>query len=1489
MVDSIKITALQDIGANIAYTTLVPLVNMAGTPTTQKSNLQNLGNLILNGAGGSYFARAAQANLALSVANAAQPNITSVGTLTTLAVTGNITAGNINGGNIVVANFYYGDGGFLTNVASGSNYSNSNVANYLPTYTGNVGAGNVNVTGTVYANGISSTGLASLTTVNVAANLGVANIRSAGNLGVTANTLTWNFTNQGVLQWPGGIGQIDTNNSTFEIHSTNGLMISTNEANSSQSFLFDNAGVFTAPGNVNLLGSRLNVGPTAANVANLLNPTLVIANSGASYIQAAIINSNANGSSDWSADGAGGSDDAAWTDMGFTGYNFNDANYTVTAPGDGYLFVQGYANGIGGNMVLATGDNSNTADIIFATGGFLANAEFARIDHANDVFHLTRANSGIKFDDGSVQTTAYIGGAGSELVNGNNSFVLDVDGNVVFEGNVAGQAVDRGLVWDYGANANGVNSMVRQDNNGLTVRAWTELGGGANGYSAPVNIVTNQDANEKQWVFDGSGNLTLPGNLRVPDGIIVSGSIAPTFDVAITGITTGNATVIVTIADELFEGPFQGQVTISGVTGTTEANGTWYYEAVEIADFQLYTDDTYTTPVDGTTWTTYISGGTAVSVGTYTALTIQGGNVSIGSNSETWSFNSDGSTIYPTLTVTRGDRTGTLTGQTLLFGDSTQEAIITTPNGTNDINASQRFVINPGAGAANTTGEGGDIYLYAGRGGNLGGSGGDIKIRGGLAPVDGAGGYLDIQGGDTQGNGTGGYIDIRGGESGNAVGGAVNLYGGYGPTVGGNVTITGGQSGTGDGGNVTITGGVGGNGLPTYGNVNIAAGASTWTFGNDGNLILANGNSIVRSVANSSLDPINPNVSTMVLIPDSVYSSQSLVLDPTAPGHIHLRAPSANIDEPLANIFLGGETSSFEVGYYNGSAPNVFIHSGGNTWKFLNDGILVFPRDTGPNTTDPILNIIGGANPTITSTDASVAGPANLGISALNTIFTGSSGDAIKIYPDDGEIGSTGNLQIWANSGGNTEYSWTFGNDGVLTLPQGSQISETANTSVNITANTNTWAFGVDGNLTLPGDLVAISASPAPVIRGFSSVSALQFTNGNSNVTINANSNTWTFDSTGNLIIPGSSGGFIKTVANASIGVAAVDNGTNNPAQLLSMTNAGAATSIVSAYATNATIQTNATGTINTWAFDNAGNLTLPGNTFAVNYANGTQVPVGVTQDITSNGAMSIMLYDGNIKYNNYATVEPSTGNITGGNLITSGQITSTKAGNLSDGGGQLYLNGSGNNRIDFNTNGTGAPSFTTRSAGTKVVLYPSIGASATDYAVGVDSGTFWSGIPAADAGQFFRWYGGTTEVANLSGTGILTVTGNISGANISTTGNISGNTNGFAIGYLNIPQVAAANATLALTDAGKHYYSTTAGNFTLTVPNNTSAAFATGTAISIVVQAAGNILVNAASGVTLYMAGNSTAANRVVGGYGMATLMKVATDTWMINGTGVS
>ena len=134
------------------------------------------------------------------------------------------------------------------------------------------------------------------------------------------------------------------------------------------------------------------------------------------------------------------------------------------------------------------------------------------------------------------------------------------------------------------------------------------------------------------------------------------------------------------------------------------------------------------------------------------------------------------------------------------------------------------------------------------------------------------------------------------------------------------------------------------------------------------------------------------------------------------------------------------------------------------------------------------------------------------------------------------------------------------------------------------------------------------------------------------------------------------------------------------------------------------------------------------------------------------------------------------------------------------------------------------------------------------------------------------------------NGTGIVTVSNALTVA-----GNITGNTGGFAIGYRDIPQVVfTSNATLALTDAGKHYFSSNSANI-ITVPNNTTVSFNIGTAISIVQQGTANLTVTPGSGVTMYLAGNSTSSSRTLGNYGMATLMKVDTNTWFINGTGVN
>jgi len=148
----------------------------------------------------------------------------------------------------------------------------------------------------------------------------------------------------------------------------------------------------------------------------------------------------------------------------------------------------------------------------------------------------------------------------------------------------------------------------------------------------------------------------------------------------------------------------------------------------------------------------------------------------------------------------------------------------------------------------------------------------------------------------------------------------------------------------------------------------------------------------------------------------------------------------------------------------------------------------------------------------------------------------------------------------------------------------------------------------------------------------------------------------------------------------------------------------------------------------------------------------------------------------------------------------------------------------------------------------------------------------------------------GNVTSGNILTGGLISAAGNVTGANIITTGNISGNTAGFAIGYLNIPQVSlAANATIAATDPGKHYYSTSASNLTLTIANNTSVSWAVGTAITVVNRGSGNITVAQGTGVSLYLAGNSSAANRTVSTYGMATLINLEANVWMINGTGLT
>jgi len=106
------------------------------------------------------------------------------------------------------------------------------------------------------------------------------------------------------------------------------------------------------------------------------------------------------------------------------------------------------------------------------------------------------------------------------------------------------------------------------------------------------------------------------------------------------------------------------------------------------------------------------------------------------------------------------------------------------------------------------------------------------------------------------------------------------------------------------------------------------------------------------------------------------------------------------------------------------------------------------------------------------------------------------------------------------------------------------------------------------------------------------------------------------------------------------------------------------------------------------------------------------------------------------------------------------------------------------------------------------------------------------------------------------------------------------------------IPQNAQnTNYTLISTDAGKHLYYTQSTDVNLYIPWSSNASFSNGTTITIVsrTSSAANVTITPNVGVSLYLAGNTTSASRNLITYGVASLLQVEANTWMIYGNGVT
>ena len=123
-----------------------------------------------------------------------------------LTVNGNITTGNLSTVGNVTAYRFYGDGSQLTNV--GSVYSNANVASYLPTYSGNIGAYNVNAN--IYTSSIGASSANANIFITPGANGYVSiDTNTAFQVPVGTNS-TYPPTNRvGMLRWNSDLGYLE--------------------------------------------------------------------------------------------------------------------------------------------------------------------------------------------------------------------------------------------------------------------------------------------------------------------------------------------------------------------------------------------------------------------------------------------------------------------------------------------------------------------------------------------------------------------------------------------------------------------------------------------------------------------------------------------------------------------------------------------------------------------------------------------------------------------------------------------------------------------------------------------------------------------------------------------------------------------------------------------------------------------------------------------------------------------------------------------------------------------------------------------------------------------------------------------------------------------------------------------------------------------------------------------------------------------------------
>lgn len=145
-----------------------------------------------------------------------------------------------------------------------------------------------------------------------------------------------------------------------------------------------------------------------------------------------------------------------------------------------------------------------------------------------------------------------------------------------------------------------------------------------------------------------------------------------------------------------------------------------------------------------------------------------------------------------------------------------------------------------------------------------------------------------------------------------------------------------------------------------------------------------------------------------------------------------------------------------------------------------------------------------------------------------------------------------------------------------------------------------------------------------------------------------------------------------------------------------------------------------------------------------------------VASDAATKGYVDGLASGTNFIQNQNAADQTASFRITG-----SGQLS----GPLTLNGGTMNLGNGISNMILYNTSGIGAPTLSTRSVGSKVVLYPAVSATTVDMALGAEAGAMWLSVP--NNANDIRFYAANNLLMAIRGNGSLQINNIISNRKI--------------------------------------------------------------------------------------------------------------------------